>query len=349
MFDNPELYPKAFPHSWKAEQFRAGEYNLSSFDPAILQARHLEYAPKTPHTYVQAASSGPGTRKMKANTTSATEIAKQGNKSRMFPSSLPLASTRFFAARTEPAPHALAQRITAAFSQIAAATLTDSNCFLPTGFIAKVKNRGAVSLTSTDPNTPAESYTLYFPALTRRLHLSFPIEDNPWLTFTKAPTTVQLAIHSIPTHILPDHDNQLFDFIKKSIHYAKEVTIGAARYLNQSRAVRLTKQATSVVVFVNPDSLPILLPALFLFSERLKVVKTAQANCYTQCTKCYRFGHAHARCTQKHPTCPYRALHHTRWAHRCQNLTCPKGGDSRAIPDCCPTSPPPLPQLWGRP
>jgi len=164
-----------------------------------------------------------------------------------------------------------------------------------------------------------------------------PVRDNPWLTFTKAPTTVQLAIHSIPTHILPDDDEQLFDFIKTSIRNAKEVTIRAARYLNQSRAIMLTMQDTSVVVSVNPDDVPVLLPGLFLFSKRLKVEKTTQANCYTQCTNCYRFGQAHARCTQKHPTCPYCALHHTRSAHRCQNPTCPKGGDSKAVPDCCPT------------
>jgi len=273
----------------------------------------------------------------------AAEIAREGDKSIKPPSSLPSASRHFFAVRTYPAPHALAQRISAAFPDIAAATLTDSNCLLPKGFIAKVNNRGAVSLTGTDPNTPAESYTPYFDALTRRLNQSFPVGDNPWLTFTKAPTTVQLAIHSIPTHILPDDDEQLFDFIKKSIRNAKEVTISAARYLNQSRAARLTKHATSVVVSVNPDDVSVLLPALFLFSKRLKVEKTTQANHYTQCSNCYRFGHAHARCTQKHPTCPYCALHHTRSAHRCQNPTCPKGGDSKAVPNCCPTSPPHCP------
>jgi len=116
-----------------------------------------------------------------------------------------------------------------------------------------------------------------------------------------------------------------------------------ARYLNQSRAARHTKQATWVVVSVNPDDVPSLLPAIFLFSKRLKVQKTTQANRYTQCTNCYRFGHASARCTQKHPTCPYCALHHTRSAHRCLNPTCPKGGDSKAVSGCCATSPPHCP------
>jgi len=267
-----------------------------------------------------------------------------GDKSIKSPAALPLASRHFFAARKDPAPDALTQRITPALPDIAAATLTDSKCLRPNGSIAKGNNRGAVSLTGTGPNTPAESYTLYFDGLTRRLKQSFPLGDNHWLTLNKAPITVQLAIHSIPTHILQEENDQLLDFINKSIHNVNEVTIGAARYLNQSGTTRLTKQATSLVVSVNPDYVHILLPALFLFSKPLKVEKTTQATCYTQCTNCYQLVHASARCTQKHPSCPYCALHHTRAAYRCQNPTCPKGGDSKAVPDCCPTSPPHCPK-----
>jgi len=143
-----------------------------------------------------------------------------------------------------------------------------------------------------------------------------------------------LAIHSTPTHILPEDDEQLFTFIKNSILNVKAVESGAAHYLNQSRATRLTTHATSVVVSVKPDDIPILLPAIFLFSNQLKFEKTTQANRYTQCTNCYRFGHASARCTQKHPTCPYCVLHHNRSAHRCQNPTCLKGGESKAVSGC---------------
>jgi len=341
-FGDPELYAKAFPHCWEAEQFWANQYELSSFPPATL---HPDYAPRTTTTptYVQAARSGPGKRKKKTKGTWATKVARDGNNEIRTPSSFPQASRGFFAPRSNPAPHALAQHIAASFPDIATATLTESNCLLPKGFIAKVNNRGAVSLTGTNPNTPAESYAPYFDALTRRLNQSFPVGDNPWLTFTQAPTTIQLAIHSIPTEVLPVDDEQLLTFIKNSIHNAKAVTIGAARYLNKDRTARLCKQATSVVVSVNPDDVPILLPALFLFPKRLKVEQTTQANRYTQCLNCYRFGHAHARCTQKHPTCPYCALHHTRSAHRCQNPTCPKGGDTKAVSGCGPTSTPHCP------
>ena len=178
MYGNPALYTKAFPHSWEAEQFCADEYDLASFTTAIL---HPAYPPRPTHTYAQAAGSGLGNKKCETKGTSAAEVAKGGDKSLKFPSSLPLASSRFFAARTNPAPHALAQRITAAFPDIAAATLSDSNCLLPKGFIAKVNNRGAVSLTGTDPNAPAESYTPYLDALTRRLNQSFLVGTIPGL------------------------------------------------------------------------------------------------------------------------------------------------------------------------
>jgi len=265
---------------------------LSIFTPATL---HPDYALRTRSTptYAQTAGSGQGKRKKKTRGASATEIARVGKHEIKGLSSLPQASKRFFAPRSNPAPHALAQRIAASFPDIAAATLTDSNCLLPNGFIARVNNRGAVSLTGTNPNTPAELYAPYFDALTRRLNQSFPVGDNPWLTFTQAPTTIRLAIHSIPTEVLPADDEPLYTFIKNSIHNAKAVTIGSARYLNKDRATRISKQATSVVVPVNPDDIPILLTALFLFSKRLKVEKTTQANRYTQCLNCYRFGHAH--------------------------------------------------------
>jgi len=120
--------------------------------------------------------------------------------------------------------------------------------------------------------------------------------------------------------------------------------IGSARYLNNDPAARLSKPATAVVVSVNPDDVPTLLPALFLFSKQLKVEKMTQANRYPQCLNCYRFGHAHARCTEKHPTCPYCALHHTRSAHGCQNPTCPKRGDTKAVSGCGPTSRPHCPK-----
>ena len=124
---------------------------------------------------------------------------------------------------------------------------------------------------------------------------------------------------------------------------AKVIPIRSARYLNKDRDLRLSKEKTSLVVSVDPEHVEHLLTRLFLFSERLKVEKMVQANRYTQCTNCYRFGHASQCCKQKHPSCLYCSLHHTRAAHRCQNPTSPKGGHEKPISSCCPTSPPHCP------
>jgi len=278
-------------------------------------------------------------------TTSATEVARDGYKDIKPLFSLPLASRLFYAARTKPTPYTLAQGRAATFPDIAAVILTDSNCLLPKGFIAKVNNRAAVSPTGTNPHTTAASYTTYLYALTCCLNQSFPIGDDPRLTFTKAPTAIQLAIHPIPTHVLAEDEEQILTFIKRSSYNAKEVTIGEARYRNTDRASGLSKQGTSVVVSVDPDDIPILLPALFLFSKCLKVEKTTQANLYTQCTNCYQFGHTSPRYTQKPPTWPYTVLHHTRSAHRWQNATCPNCGASKAIPTAVPPPPPTAPTV----
>ena len=166
MFGDPELYAKAFPHSWEAEQFRAGKYDLSKFTPAT---QHPDYKPKHLPTYAQAAGSG-RPRGKKGKKASAGEVAHPTGEPSKSATSLPLASRRFYAIRETPLSYPQAARITKTFPDIIATTLTESNCLLPKGFRVKVNDRGAVSLTGTDPLTPAESYASYFDAITRRLN-----------------------------------------------------------------------------------------------------------------------------------------------------------------------------------
>ena len=155
MFGNPELYARAFPHSWEAGQFRAGKYALSIFTPATL---HPEFRPKYLPTYAQAAGSSRAPSKGKGKQASAAGVARKEDANTKPPPSLPHASRRFYAIRNSPAPHPLASNIKRSLPDIVASTLSDSNCLLPKGFFAKVNDRGAVSLTVTDPHTPASSY-----------------------------------------------------------------------------------------------------------------------------------------------------------------------------------------------
>ena len=335
MFGNLELYARAFPHSWEAGQFWAGKYDLSIFTPATL---HPEFRPKYLATYAQVAGPARAPPKGKGKQHSAGDVAKQADTATKTPPSLSYASRWFYAIRDSLAPYPLAANIKRTLPDIVASTLSDSNCLLPKSFFAKVNDRGVVSLTVTDPLTPASFHSAYLDALTHRLNQSFPTGSNPWLTFTLAPTAVQLAIYSNPCAVLPDHDDELYPFLKQSIENAKETTIISARYLNKDKDSRLSKNATSVVVSVDPDDVGKLISGIFLFSERRKVEKVVQANGNTQSTNCYRYRPAFARCAQKHPTCPYCALHHTRSVHRCQNPTCPKGGHEKPISGCCPSA-----------
>jgi len=256
------------------------------------------------------------------------------------PPSLPGAQRRFFAPRQSPAPHPDAPSIAATFPDIAAHVLRESNCLLPLGFSATVNQRGAISLTVTAKATPAASYTPYFDSLTRALNQSFPVGENPWCTPVLTPTAVQLAIHGLPLRFLPQDEEELFPYIRQAILNNKATPVLSARYLNADRDSRSIKQATAVVVTIDPQHVSALTSGVFILSQKRKVDLAFSANRTSQCRQCWRYRHAHQRWPATHPTCPICALHHTRASHRCQNPTCLRGGNNKPVPSCCPTSPP---------
>jgi len=255
------------------------------------------------------------------------------------PSSLPGAQRRFFAPRQSHSPHPDALTIAATFPYIAARVLCKSHCLLPLGFSATVNPRGSVSLTVTDKPTPAASYAPYFASLTKALNQSFPVGNNPWCTLVLASTAMQLAIHGLPLHFVPQDEEELFPYIRQAILNNKATQFLSTRYLNPSRDSRETKQATSVVITVDPQNVSALTAWVVILSQKRKVA-LAFSSRTSQCKNCWRFGHAHQRCPATHITCPICALHHTRVAHRCENPTCPGSGNNDPVPSCCPTSPP---------
>jgi len=164
-------------------------------------------------------------------------------------------------------PHALASPIAATFPALIASTLTDSNYLLTKRIITKVNDCGAIFLIRTDPNRQASSYSPYFDAISRCLNQFYPIGASPWQSFTMAPTTMQLAIHYVPVHVLSDKDKDLLVYLKESIYDSKEGTISGARYPNQDGYSRLSQETTSVVVSVDPNDVRTLLPAPFIVSK----------------------------------------------------------------------------------
>jgi len=192
----------------------------------------------------------------------------------------------------------------------------------------------------TDKATPTTSYAPYFDSLTRALNQSFPVGENPWCTLVLAPTAVQIAIHGLPLRFHPQDQEELFPYIRQAILNDKVTQVLSARYLNPSRDSRETKQATSLDITVDPHNVSALTSGVIILSQKRKVELAFSSSKTSQCKNCWRYGHAHQRCPATHRTCPICALHHTRTAHRCQNPTCPRSGNNKLVPSCCPISPP---------
>jgi len=273
--------------------------------------------------------------------TSATKVAEAAKKASPPKAPTPLASaaTRFFAPRSSPELHPDAADIKAHFPDLAAAVLREANCSLPRSLKAVTNDRGSVTLIVVDTSVPAASYAPYFEALTTKLNQSFPVGESPWLPFRLAPTSVQLAIHSLPINYMPRQDEDLFNYLSDSILNSKDVTISAARFLNPNRQSRMEKGAYSVVVNVEPDSVQTMLPSIYLFGNTRTVEKAYSSSPITQCQKCWKYGHVKPLCKAEAPTCPLCSLQHTKAEHRCPNPSCPSGGNLKPILNCCLAAP----------
>ena len=110
--------------------------------------------------------------------------------------------------------------------------------------------------------------------------------ENPWAQFILAPTAVQLAIHALPLRFLRQEEEELFPYLRQSILNDKVTPILSARYLNPSRDSRGTKQATSVVVTVDPQHFATLTSGVVILSQTCKVELAFSASHSFQCRNC---------------------------------------------------------------
>ena len=338
-YGDPRAYADKFPDSWEANAFREGKYP----DPTTFVSGHLApdcYKPQP--SFAQAASKGASKGRKKKSSLTAAQVASASNLAPEIqaPRSLPTAERRFYAPRSSPSEHPQAPLIAATFPDIAARVLRDANCVLPLAVTTKVNDRGSVTLLVTDPITPAAAFAPYFDALSNQLNKSFPVGESPWLPFRLAPNEAQLAIHSLPIAFLPEDPEELFPCLAESILNSKNIRILSARYLNPHAQSREGKSATSVIVSVHPGDVLTMGSSIRLFSRSRNVERAYSSNRYTQCKNCWGFGHVAPRCPSTSPVCPICSLNHTRAMHRCPNPTCPGGGNFKAAPGCCSSSPP---------
>ena len=129
--------------------------------------------------------------------------------------------------------------------------------------------------------------------------------DNPWCTLVHAPTAVQLAIHGLPLHFLSQDEEELCRYIRQAILNDKATQVLSARYLNPSRDSRETKQATSVVITVDPHNVSALTSGVVILSQKRKVELAFLSSRTSQCKNCWRYGHAHQQCPAATPRAPF--------------------------------------------
>jgi len=184
--------------------------------------------------------------------------------------------------------------------------------------------------------------------MTKKLNQSFPVGDNPFQVFRKAPTSVELLIHNLPHSILPDEPTHLFPSLLESIRNAIYIPIFAARFLQSRLAKRAEKRTTSVVLIVDPLHVSRFGESIPLFSCAHTVAPTFSASQSTQCRKCWRFGHSAPLCKEEAQACLICTLLHHRSDHRCANQSCPKGGFEKSVLGCCNASPPPCINCGGQ-
>jgi len=133
---------------------------------------------------------------------------------------------------------------------------------------------------------PAAFYAPYFESLTRSLIQSFPVVENPWAQLILAPTAVQLSIHALPLCFLPQDEEELFAYLRQAILNRKATPILSARYLDPSRDSRGTKQATSVVVTLDPQHFATLTSGVVILSQKRLVELAFSAIRSSQCRNC---------------------------------------------------------------
>jgi len=76
-----------------------------------------------------------------------------------------------------------------------------------------------------------------------------------------------------------------------------------------------------------------------IFSRSRTIEHAYSSNRNTQCRNCSGFGNGAPRCPSADPVSLLCSGNHARSHHLCLNPACPSGGNLKAMPSCCSTSP----------
>jgi len=172
-----------------------------------------------------------------------------------------------------------------------AAILKVTNPCLSLFLTASVNRNCAVTLT-TNPKTLSSTYYPFFTTMTKKLHQSFPISDNIFNFSEWSLRNVQLIILNLPLSILPSGPADLIPSLLELICNANDVPIFGARFFAPDLAKRELKRTISVVVAVDLLHVLLMRESIFFFSRAHSVAPAYSGIKFTQCKKCYYFGHS---------------------------------------------------------
>jgi len=217
-------------------------------------------------------------------------VNKQTSLSRFPP--LTNAVRRFFAPHSSHVLHCDSAKIKAPLTALtaSAAVLREANCSLSNSLRAVVNERGSVNPIVAAISALAASYTLYLEVLTTMLKQSFPRGGNLWLPFKLTPTSVLLAIHSLPVTCIPHQDKNIFTYLSDSFLKPKGLSISSA-WCNTDHTLCLAKRIYSVFVNVEPHSTQVILPSIYLYGSSCTVKRAYTFSLLSQCQKCRKSGH----------------------------------------------------------
>ena len=202
--------------------------------------------------------------------------------------------------------------IAACLPDILARVLTTNSSPLPKTFQVTINIRGTVTVNSRDPLTPISAYLPFFPPFLSAINQFFPTGESPWLPSSLPPTNLQIIIHPLPFRFLASNHEKLGNTLQPSIRHSVGADIVSARFLNHDSESRHDKFATSVVVAACAEDIALFGTLILLFSRTRRVEKASSANRFTQCLKCWQYGHMAARCQSTLPVCPLCSLNHSR-------------------------------------
>ena len=245
---------------------------------------------------------------------------------------------KMFATRSTAKPLADPFKEEAEIAIALANTLTGCACSAPVNLQVNFNKVNGTITVTTPAGTDAGQYMRYAEKMTETLNLAVGTDGSSYMPFRTVPTDVNLMVHGIFYHSVPDNNADLDAKIKKEFMTAYKVNVISAKFLREEpRNKTPEKRATSIIVKIPVADAPRFEPR-FVFMGKHKEAKIMwHATPTTQCTRCWKYGHSRVGCKETTDLCPVCSQKHREEDHKCRETAC--RGYKKLIPGCCNMTP----------